>query len=112
MLFIGGSGLIKMDPALLKEREAFKKRSQATPVVEKKVSKAKVSLKDRPGGSSSKGKKKKSSGLSKLKPKRVIQTGVYILLGYTKHIQWKKSVLVEVSIRQRLSYTKETISVF
>ena len=62
-----------IDPSLLKDREAFKKRSRATPVVEKKVSKAKVTADSRPSASKPK-KKKKASQFSRPKP-NVLHTG-------------------------------------
>lgn len=64
-------GLESMDPALLKEREAFKKRSQAIPVVEKKPSVPKDSQGVPPVKPK---KKKKKSALSRPKPVR-LQTG-------------------------------------
>ena len=65
-----------VDPSLLKEREAFKKRSHATPVVEKKVSKAKVTTSSGPLSSKAKPKKKKQSHFSRPKPS-VLHTGKY-----------------------------------
>ncbi|XP_003383616.1 PREDICTED: transcription initiation factor IIE subunit beta-like [Amphimedon queenslandica] len=62
-----------IDPSLLKDREAFKKRSRATPVVEKKVSKAKVTADSRPSASKPK-KKKKASQFSRPKP-NILHTG-------------------------------------
>ena len=63
-----------IDPSLLKEREAFKKRSHATPVVEKKVSKAKVTASSGPLSSKAKPKKKKQSHFSRPKPS-LLHTG-------------------------------------
>lgn len=63
-----------IEPSLLKEREAFKKRSHATPVVEKKVSKAKVTASSGPLSSKTKPKKKKQSHFSRPKPS-VLHTG-------------------------------------
>ena len=53
-----------MDPALLREKAAFKKRALAVPVVEKKKTEKKEAVKEKP----KKTHKKKKSKLSRPKP--------------------------------------------
>ena len=72
-----GRGFKTMDESLLKEREAFKKRAKAIPVVEKKPSST-----AKGSGEASvqqKHKKKKKSAYSRPKPVK-LQTGNYIFM--------------------------------